>query len=35
LPASNQMGFAINGAVGMTLSSTGLVVTNGISGGTF
>jgi hypothetical protein len=35
LPASNQMGFAINGAVGMTLSSTGLVVANGISGGTF
>ena len=35
LPASNQIGFAINGAVGMTLSSTGLVVTNGISGGTF
>lgn len=35
LPASNQIGFAINGANGMTLSSTGLVVTNGISGGTF
>ena len=35
LPASNQIGFAINGTVGMTLSSTGLVVTNGISGGTF
>lgn len=35
LPASNQIGFAVNGAVGMTLSSTGLVVTNGISGGTF
>ena len=35
LPASNQLGFAINGTVGMTLSSTGLVVTNGISGGTF
>jgi len=35
LPASNQIGFAINGAVGMTLSSAGLVVTNGISGGTF
>lgn len=35
LPASNQIGFAINGTVGMNLSSTGLVVTNGISGGTF
>lgn len=35
LPASNQIGFAVNGTVGMTLSSTGLVVTNGISGGTF
>jgi hypothetical protein len=35
LPASNQIGFAVNGSNGMTLSSTGLVVTNGISGGTF
>jgi hypothetical protein len=35
LPASNQIGFAINGTIGMTLSSTGLVVTNGLSGGTF
>jgi hypothetical protein len=35
LPASNQIGFAINGANGMTLSSTGLAITNGISGGTF
>lgn len=35
LPASNQLGFAINGTVGMTLSVNGLVVTNGISGGTF
>lgn len=35
LPASNQIGFAINGVNGMTLSSTGLVITNGISGGTF
>lgn len=35
LPASNQIGFAINGVNGMTLSSTGLVVTQGISGGTF
>jgi hypothetical protein len=35
LPASNQIGFAINGANGMTLSSSGLTVTNGISGGTF
>jgi len=35
LPASNQIGFAVNGANGMTLSSTGLAITNGISGGTF
>jgi hypothetical protein len=35
LPASNQIGFAVNGSNGMTLSSTGLAVTNGISGGTF
>jgi hypothetical protein len=35
LPASSQIGFAVNGTNGMTLSSTGLVVTNGISGGTF
>lgn len=35
LPASNQIGFAVNGTNGMTLSSSGLVVTNGISGGTF
>lgn len=35
LPASNQIGFAVNGTVGMTLSLNGLVVTNGISGGTF
>lgn len=35
LPASNQIGFAVNGATGMILSSTGLAVTNGISGGTF
>jgi hypothetical protein len=35
LPTTNQIGFAINGTNGMTLSSTGLVVTNGISGGTF
>jgi hypothetical protein len=41
LPASNQIGFAINATNGMTLSSTGLTVTNavtalgGISGGTF
>jgi hypothetical protein len=35
LPASNQIGFAVNGANGMTLSSSGLAVTNGISGGTF
>ena len=35
LPASNQIGFAVNGTVGMTLSSTGLNIPNGISGGTF
>jgi len=35
LPASNQIGFAINGVIGMILSSTGLYVANGISGGTF
>jgi len=41
LPATNQIGFAINGSNGMTLSSTGLSVTNtvtalgGIAGGTF
>lgn len=41
LPATNQIGFAINGSNGMTLSSTGLSVTNtvtalgGITGGTF
>ena len=41
LPASNQIGFAINATNGMTLSSTGLTVTNavtalgGIAGGTF
>jgi hypothetical protein len=35
LPASNQIGFAVNGTNGMTLSSTGLAITNGISGGTF
>jgi hypothetical protein len=41
LPASNQIGFAISASNGMTLSSTGLRVTNavtaigGIAGGTF
>jgi hypothetical protein len=41
LPATNQIGFAINGSNRMTLSSTGLSVTNtvtalgGIAGGTF
>jgi len=41
LPATNQIGFAINGSNGMTLTSTGLTVTNtvtalgGIAGGTF
>jgi hypothetical protein len=35
LPASNQIGFAINGVLGMLLSSTGLYIANGIAGGTF
>ena len=35
LPASNQIGFAVNGSNGMTLSSSGLNVPVGISGGTF
>lgn len=41
LPATSQIGFAINSTNGMTLSSTGLTVTNavtalgGIAGGTF
>jgi hypothetical protein len=35
LPASNQIGFAVNGTNGMTLTSSGLTVTNGISGGVF
>jgi hypothetical protein len=35
LPASNTIGFAINGSIGMTLNSSGLVVTQGISGGAF
>jgi hypothetical protein len=41
LPATSQIGFAINATNGMTLSSTGLTVTNavtalgGIAGGTF
>jgi hypothetical protein len=35
LPATNQIGFAVNGSNGMTLSSTGLAITNGIAGGTF
>lgn len=35
LPASNQIGFAVNGSNGMTLSSSGLTVPVGISGGTF
>lgn len=41
LPASNQIGFAINATNGMTLNSSGLTVTNavtalgGITGGTF
>jgi len=35
LPASNQIGFAVNGTNGMTLTTTGLTIPNGISGGTF
>ena len=35
LPASNQIGFAVNGTNGMTLTTSGLNVPNGISGGTF
>lgn len=41
LPATNQIGFAVNGVNGMTLTSTGLTTTNsvtalgGIAGGTF
>jgi hypothetical protein len=34
LPSSNQIGFAISASNGMTLSSTGLAVTNAISGTT-
>jgi len=35
LPSSNTLGFAINGANGMSLSASGLAVPNGVSGGTF
>ena len=35
LPASSQIGFAVNGSNGMTLTTTGLNVPVGISGGTF
>lgn len=35
LPASNQIGFAVNGTNGMTLTTTGLNIPVGISGGTF
>ena len=35
LPASNQIGFAVNATNGMTLTTTGLNVPVGISGGTF
>lgn len=35
LPASSQIGFAVNGTNGMTLTTTGLNVPVGISGGTF
>ena len=35
LPASNQIGWAINGVQKMLLNSTGLAVFDGISGGTF
>jgi hypothetical protein len=34
-PATNQIGFAVNGANAMTLTATGLAVPAGISGGTF
>lgn len=35
LPASNQIGWAVNGVLKMLLNSTGLTVVDGISGGTF
>jgi hypothetical protein len=35
LPASNTIGFAVNGVQGMNLSASGLYVANGISGGVF
>jgi len=35
LPTSSQIGFAVGGASAMSLSSAGLAVTVGISGGTF
>jgi hypothetical protein len=34
-PSSGQLGWALNGVNKMTLTSTGLAVINGISGGTF
>ena len=34
-PATNQVGFALNGANALTLSTSGLVVPAGVSGGTF
>lgn len=34
-PSSGQLGWSLNGTNKMTLSSTGLAVVNGISGGTF
>jgi len=35
LPASNTIGFTVNGAQAATLTASGLYVANGISGGTF
>jgi hypothetical protein len=35
LPASGQFGFAVNGVQQMLLTSSGLLVPSGISGGTF
>jgi len=35
LPASNTIGFTVNGTQAATLTASGLYVANGISGGTF
>jgi hypothetical protein len=34
-PATNQVGFALNGANAATLTATGFLIPVGISGGTF